>query len=125
VSFWTAHIRDGAEPILVREGFSWGALVFGPFWLLAHQAWVPALFSFAAAILFLMLPGTTASVVLLLGLAVFLGLTGHDLCRWSVEQRGFALVYVLAGRTEAEAFGRLLHARPDLARRMLDAEAAA
>jgi hypothetical protein len=124
VRFWTAHIRDGAEPILVREGFSWGALVFGPFWLLAHQAWVPALLSFAAAILFLMLPGT-ASVVLSLGLAVFLGVTGHDLCRWSVEHRGYLLVHVLAGRTEAEAFGRLLHARPDLARRMLDAEAAA
>jgi hypothetical protein len=124
VRFWTAHIRDGAVPILVREGFSWGGLVFGPFWLLAHQAWVPALLSFAAAIVFLMLPGG-ASVVLSVGLAVFLGLTGHDLCRWSIEHRGFALVYVLAARNEAEAFGRLLNARPDLARRMLDKEAAA
>ena len=46
--FWTAHIRAGAAPVLVREGFSWGALLFGPLWLAVHRAWIPAVLALAA-----------------------------------------------------------------------------
>ena len=28
--------------LLVREGFAWGALFLGPFWLAAHRAWIAA-----------------------------------------------------------------------------------
>ncbi len=59
---WTVHVPLPADdagggrrrprrpgPVLVREGFSWGAFLFGPFWLLAHRLWLPALLWFVAA----------------------------------------------------------------------------
>ena len=89
--FWTGHLRPGTRPVLVREGFAWGALLFGPLWLAAHRAWIPAALSLAAGILILALAAGPAATALLLVLAVWLGLSGHDLRRWSMRQRGFTL----------------------------------
>ena len=33
---------DRAESLLfIKDGFSWGAALFGPLWLLAHRLWWP------------------------------------------------------------------------------------
>jgi Protein of unknown function (DUF2628) len=121
VKFWTAHLRGDAEPVLVREGFSWGALIFGPLWLALHRSWIPAALSLAAWVLVAALTPPPVAGVLNLGLAVFLGLTGNDLVRWSFEHRGFLLVHVLAARNETDAWARLLASRPDLAGRFMPA----
>ena len=55
---YTAHLAPGRAPVLLRDGFSWGAFFFGPFWLLAHRAWIPgavALLLFALAGSYLLL----------------------------------------------------------------------
>jgi len=115
MNFWTGHTRAGAAPVLVREGFSWGAFFFGPLWLAAHRAWVPAALVLATTILIVALASGLATFVLLLGLAVWLGVTGHDLRRRSLRMRSFALSQIIAARDETEAFGKLLDRRPDLA----------
>ena len=51
MTFYTAHLKPDAEPVLVREGFSWGALVFGPLWLAAHRAWLLAALALAGYVL--------------------------------------------------------------------------
>jgi hypothetical protein len=115
VKFWTGHVRSGTAPVLVREGFAWGAFLFGPLWLALHRAWVPAALALAAGILILALaPGATA-IALILALALWLGASGHDLRRWSMRQRGFTLFQVIAAHNETDAFARLLERRPDLA----------
>jgi hypothetical protein len=119
VRFWTAHLRADAEPILVREGFSWGALLFGPFWLALHAAWIPAALTFAAWVLVRVVAPEPLATILCLALGLFLGLTGNDLRRWSIEHRRYLLGNVIAARDEAEALGRLLSARPDLAGRFM------
>ena len=50
-----------------------------------------------------------------LALVVLLGLSGHDLRRWSLDHRGYLLTQVVAARNEPEALARLLARRPDLA----------
>ena len=115
MKFWTGHIRAGAPPVLVREGFSWGAFLFGPLWLAAHRAWIPAALVLAADILIVTLAKGPPQPVLLLAVAVWLGLTGQDLRRWSLLLRSFALSQIVAARDETEALGRLLDRRPDLA----------
>jgi hypothetical protein len=117
VKFWTGHIRPGTAPVLVREGFSWGALLFGPLWLAAHRAWIAAALVLAASILITTLVPPGASTVLIVALAVWLGMSGHDLRRWSMAHRGFTLFGVVAARTEDAAVARLLDSRPDLAGR--------
>jgi hypothetical protein len=110
---WTAHTRPQAAPVLVREGFSWWALIFGPFWLLARGAWLPALLGLLAAGVISRAPADRVAW-LETGLAFAFGLFGRDLWRWSLAQRGFTLVHVVTAGSEDEAFARLLARRPDL-----------
>jgi Protein of unknown function (DUF2628) len=115
VRFWTGHLRSGAAPVLVREGFAWGALLFGPLWLAAHRAWIPAALALAAGILILALAPAPAATALMIALALWLGASGQDLRRWSMRHRGFTLFQIVAARNETDAFARLLERRPDLA----------
>ena len=99
---------------MLRDGFSWGALLFGPVWLLLHRAWVPAALSFAAYVLaFALLPGM-ASGIAIPSLMLLHGLSGHDMRAWALERRGYLLTHVLSARNEADALARLLANRPDL-----------
>ena len=120
--FWTAHLRDRAAPVLVREGFSWPALLFGPVWLAWQRAWIAAALDLAATILIVAVTSGAATAVLLLGQVVLIGLSGHDLVRGAMRLRGYQLTQVIAARNEAEALGRLLVHRPDLAGRFLPPE---
>jgi hypothetical protein len=114
VKFWTAHIRSGAAPVLVREGFSWGALLFGPVWLAAHRAWIAAILTAAATVLIVVLTSDGVAAALILALVLLLGFSGHDLRRWSLDHRGYLLAQIVTGRSELEALERLLTRRPDL-----------
>src|ERR1043166_7637080 len=64
MKIWTVHEKPHASPILVREGLSFGALFFGPIWLLAQGAWLPAIGAFLLAIAIPLLTRLPASVVL-------------------------------------------------------------
>ena len=119
---WTAHEKPHASPVLVREGFSLGALIFGPLWLAAHRAWIPAAASFVLTILFMLLSHPPTSIVLVLGLALLLGFSGRDLERWSIAQRGYLESSIVSGRNADEALERLLAGRPDLLERSMAAE---
>jgi Protein of unknown function (DUF2628) len=114
VKFWTAHVRQGTAPVLVREGFSWGALLFGPLWLAVHRAWIPAVLTAVATVLILFLATDGLSALLLTALVLSLGLSGQDLRRWSLDHRGYLLAQVVAARSEIDALERLLSRRPDL-----------
>ncbi len=124
MKIWTAHLRPDAEPILVREGFSWLALIFGPLWLAAYRAWIPAVIVLAVDVMVSVLVPTPLAFVLDAGLAVLVGLSAQDLRRWSIDSRGYLLTHVIAARDEAEALGRLLTGRPDLARHFMPPDAA-
>jgi hypothetical protein len=117
VKIYTALLKQDAEPVLVREGFAWGALFFGPVWLAVHRAWIAAAVSLAAYVLIAALAPKPAAAILATGLAVGLGFVGHDLRRWALEHRGFLLVHVLAARSRDDALLRLLTQRPELAAR--------
>jgi hypothetical protein len=114
---YTALVKAEVEPILVREGFSWGALFLGPLWLGAHRSWIAAVISLAVCVLIVTLAPWPAWGILMAGFAFILGLVGNDLRRWALERRGYLLVHVLAARGWDEAWLRLLIYRPDLAAR--------
>lgn len=93
-SGWSA---DG-DAILIREGFSVAAFLFGPFWALWHGMW-------RTAIALLLLAGAVsggaiaagftdgAELVMSLGVQVATGLWGNDwrryvLARWDILERG-------------------------------------
>ncbi len=112
--FWTAHLKGDAEPVLVREGFSVWAMIFGPFWLAFHRAWIPAVLLLAAGVLASLLPGPLDAIAPF-ALAWAAGLFGRDMVRWSLARRGWLLAHVVAAPDEEAALARLLAARPELA----------
>lgn len=117
MTFWTAHIATNREPVLLRDGFSFGAFLFGPLWLLWHRAWIPAALSFAAFVIVGALVHEPFEGFVRLGLMVLIGQTGNDLRAWSLERRGYLLAHVLTARSETDALARLLSNRPDLVAR--------
>jgi uncharacterized protein DUF2628 len=121
---WTAHEKLFASPVLVREGFSFGALFFGPIWLAAHRAWIPAIAQILLTLLIILLTRAPASIILIVGLAMLAGFSGRDLVRWSIARRGYLETTVITGRNQYDAQARLLEARPDLVERSMVAETA-
>ena len=112
------HLRDDAAPVLVREGFSLGAAVLGPVWLALHRAWVPAVLAFTAYIAVDSLTMDGARLVLDAGLMLLLGVSGHDLRRWSLDRRGFTLAEVVTARNAEAALAQLLTRRRDVCDRL-------
>ena len=115
MTFWTAHLARDREPILLRDGFAWGALLFGPFWLLLHRAWIPAILSFVTFFVAGMRLPSGVSDVLVPALMLLHGFSGNDMRAWTLERRGYLLTHVLSARSETDALARLLNTRPDLA----------
>lgn len=112
------HVKPGAEPVLIAEGFAWGTFFLGPIWLAAHRAWIPAALSLAAYMLVALLPPPGLAVILIAGVAILLGLHGHDMQAWALERRGYTLVHMVVGRRREDAWMRLMGHRPDLASRL-------
>ena len=110
---YTAHLKPGRPPILVREGWSWGCFLFGPFFFTSHRAWLPAAFHVALLGIAASAPSSLRGV-LLTALAVLAGLMGRDALRWALDRRGYVVAHVVVARDDDGALGRLLQARPDL-----------
>ncbi len=121
---WTAHEKPYAAPVLVREGFSVFALLFGPFWLLARHAWLTAGLTLLLYVAIAALAGPPSSVVLLGCAALLLGFSGRDLLRWTLALQGYTQTHVVAGRGEDDARMRLFSARPDLVHQQMLVEGA-
>ncbi len=86
---FTAHVHARRPPVLVPEAFSWGALFFGPLWLLPHGAWIAGALAAGAAVLACTRAAAGLRPPLALRLLLLLGLFGHDLRRWSLGCAGF------------------------------------
>jgi len=117
---YTVHYRPeagGGDVVLVKEGFSWPALVFGPLWALWHGLWVVALCLLALIVLagaigaVVGLDGVTEAAVSM-GLAIAVGCTANDLRRWTLDRRGFSEEAVVMGGGEDEALRRFLANTP-------------
>jgi hypothetical protein len=117
---FTVHLpREGAAApekiVFIREGFSYPAFIFGPFWLLWKRAWIPAaLWALLLALLawtgsLLKMPPDAVGVVAF-ALSAMLGFEGDRILAWSLRRRGYAEGDVVIGDNEAEAeevfFGR-------------------
>ena len=119
---YTIHISDpdpdtsgdpAADPVPIKEGFCWPALVFSLFWALWHRLWLVALglvctnaLLTGALIILGADPVTNGAVNA--GYALLLGLFGNDLRRWTLERNGMKEAGVALGRTEDEALERYL-----------------
>jgi hypothetical protein len=121
MKFYTVHLRRDEEPVLIREGFSWGAAIFGPLWLFVHGAWVAGFLVLVVDALIglvdQLIPGPLGVIGGFMS-AWVLGLFGQDLRRWNLGLNGHTEPHVIVARDIASAEARLLGARPELMERI-------
>jgi hypothetical protein len=118
---WTVQVRPPAgqrapKAVLVRDGFSWGALLVPTVWFLSNGLVALALLHFAlVAVIGAVLPDAAAPFALV-GLQLFIGFEARSLQSWWLGLRGFQPAAVLVARDADAAFLNLAAFRPDLAR---------
>lgn len=118
---------DRAEALVfVRDGFSWGAALFAPLWLLFNRMWRSLLgyVVLAAALHFL---GVALrldqhwTTLVNLGVNVLLGFEAQSLRRWELERSGWTFAGTVTGTDVADCerrfFEAWLPAQPILASR--------
>jgi len=115
VRFYAAYLHPSRPPVLVHQGFSWWAAIFGPIWFFVHGAWIAGLFGVAVNVLVAALTPPAFRLLGVVGLAWLYGLFGQELREWNLRLRGYYLAHILAARDDEAAYGRLLAARPELA----------
>ncbi|MES2712354.1 MAG: DUF2628 domain-containing protein [Pseudomonadota bacterium] len=106
---WTLHTGiDRTPPLLLREGFSWGAFAFAPIWLLGHGLWLAALaYVGLAAAAIILVPGGPAFLCLV-GLHLLAGFEGRDLRRMRLARQGRPERAVVLAHDEDTALWRAL-----------------
>ena len=123
---WTVHIPSAAPApagvghvpaaaVLLRQGFSWGAFLFGPLWLLRHRLWLEAAIWLGLALLLAGLTPTWALAPVVVALQLLFGASAQDLRAAALARRGFGGLLVVAAEDIDHALERLLRARPELA----------
>jgi hypothetical protein len=115
---YTSHINSGNRgrretPILVREGFSWPAALFGALYLAAHRAFLAAGINLAAFLVAVGIARLLHTSAPLWGAFALQGLLCPDLLRWNLAKRGYQAGPPIAAPDPEAALVRLLDARPD------------
>jgi hypothetical protein len=107
---------DRAESLVfIKEGFSWGAALFGPLWLLAHRLWWPLLgyvvvYGAIEAVRLARLIDQRWIGLVLFALNLLLAFEGDSLRRWALDRRGWRLLGAANGRNRAECERRFFDA---------------
>lgn len=120
---FSIHLRPSAlspdrDAILVKEGFSWPAFFFGPFWALWHRMWFACLGLFsvlialAVAEAILRLDPMTYSAVLV-GFAAIIGFCGNDWLRNALSVRGWKMEGLSAAADRDGALRRFIDLHPE------------
>ena len=115
MAVYTVHLPQTASATaamsrarFVREGFSWGAFVFGPLWLIFRGLWlalvlwiIAAALVAGAVVVFSLSPTGTVAIAVLV--AFFFGLEGNGLRREALRRRHFRFADVTVARNRDEA----------------------
>ena len=113
---FTAYEKnDAADPsdriALVREGFSWGAFIFGVLWLVYRGLWL-ALVGYVVLIVAMVAGanycglGEGITTALLAFLQLLLGFAAYDVMRWSLKRQGYHFKNIVVAESPLNAARR-------------------
>jgi len=100
MKIFTVYVKTDEDIVesakYIQEGFSWKAFFFTIFWLGYHRLWFPAI----ATVLVFTIIGQLESMTIIshvqnffimLAVSLYLGFTGRDFQRMSLEKNGYHL----------------------------------
>jgi hypothetical protein len=118
---YTVHEPRNAPPgrieraeglVFVKDGFSWMAVLFTPFWMIFYRLWWPLLgyvllvalvggLRDAIAALGLMSAETVQdwTMLVMLAIGLLIGFEAGALRRWDLDRRGWSTLGAVTGRT--------------------------
>lgn len=118
---YTVHVppfsHRESDPVLIKEGYSWPAFLFGPLWMLIHRLWL----AFVALVVITLIIGVAADAfgigpipqgIVSLAIAVLVGAHGNDMRRYGLARRGYRDGGVVAARNIDEGLARFIDAEP-------------
>ena len=128
MTVFTVHINERADKpdlVLVKDGFSWPAAVFGFIWALVIGAPLLALALLlvqvaVSALLPMWIENAEALGMAQLGSAVVIGLIANEARRWFLSFRGLTEAGVVTGPDKDQAERRYFDAHPDVTARLLE-----
>ncbi|MEZ5817378.1 MAG: DUF2628 domain-containing protein [Hyphomicrobiaceae bacterium] len=109
------RLERGEELVFVREGFSFLAAIFTPFWMIAHGLWL-ALVAYFVAVIGLELifwaagVGQNAAGWAMVALHLLVGFEADAIRRWTLGRRGWTVVGSVSGRNREECERRFFEA---------------
>ena len=122
VNVYTVHVHERTasasaapsafnEPdvVLVPEGFSLWAFLFGPLWALTHRLWMAAIILFLGPLAIIQMlvwlsgPGPVVTGALALAAAMLSGLEAFDLWRWTLDRHGYKFDETVIGECLEDA----------------------
>ena len=122
MAVYTIQVRPGGPPdepdlVLVKEGFSWPALILGPIWFAWSRVWrwlIAYLAALVALSLALALLGGAEEIdgVIAVALAVFFAAQANDARRAALARRGYRFAGLTRAGGLAEAERRALDQWP-------------
>jgi Protein of unknown function (DUF2628) len=94
--------------VFIRDGFSWGAFLLAPLWMLRHKLWLAlvgylALAGAVGAILWLVGASANTAITVAILLSALIGFEASSLRRWALERRGWADRGVVVAEDEESA----------------------
>ena len=116
--YWQVSETSAADQsvFLVREGFSWFALIVPLIWALWHRLWLLAgafllIGAFFNLVVFLLAIEEPYASILGGALLLWVGFEANDLRRWSLRRAGWHDLGIVSGRDRNEAEWRFFAAK--------------
>lgn len=101
-----------AETQVIRDGFVWGAFLFGPLWAVACARWMAAAALSAGWLVAGVLAGLAGEPPAAAGFwliaALWGGFSARDLEAWSLENQGWSTADVVLAPSLVEAEARMI-----------------
>jgi ribosome modulation factor len=109
------RLERAEELVFVRDGFSWGAALLTPFWMIAHGLWLALLGYLVVLVGLEVLLWATglaqqAGGWAIAALHLLIGFEGDAIRRWTLRRRGYALAGSVSGRSRDECERRFIEA---------------
>jgi len=110
-----SRVKRAERLVFVREGFTWRAALFAPFWMLAHRMWLVLLLYLvvvAAVDATLIATGFSSQWVALATIAVHVavGFEAGTLRRWTLDRRRWRMLGAVTGQSETDCERRFFQA---------------
>ena len=118
------RVERAERLVFVKDGFSWAAALFAPFWFLLYRLWWPLVAYIAISAAFQIAQRTVSLDARWLGLAgvalgLLIGFEADTLRRWGLERRGWRMIGTVTGVStvdcERRFFDSWLPSQPILA----------